>query len=187
MHILQIISLLHREYYQKPHDKLKLSGEGFSFEEANNRTIAFYDTDTSLYLRGHIVGKDIDCDSTSIGSKTSKSDKNLPTKLKAECDMLDKKPKSYSVKRRNKSTEEDSASKWIVYAIDIGTYYLVSFDNLYNLDDKFLSAKPFAVACKLNECHLLTFESRFVTNSHYFDINLFLFNFMANKDVNYGT
>lgn len=138
-----------------------------------NQSIAFYDMGTGLYLRGFMVGKDPDAP-TRANHCGSSNDLVISSDNQMTNDMKDKpnenvKRKTLSLKRPKvkfqepngfvitpEGTIENLCTKWIIYGIDTGRYYLIQSNHIYRLVEKFSSQKPFAVVCKLQKSSTLT-------------------------------
>ncbi|KAH9426715.1 hypothetical protein DERP_002815 [Dermatophagoides pteronyssinus] len=153
------------EFYSKESSSsLKLLPEQCIFEQNNtSSTIVFYDQQSGLFLRGHIVGRDMMSESQTNNNEyeqqlhpesmtQSKSAKDLPLKVSNndndnDDNRLLKKKKTLSLKRRSL---HDYTTLYIIYAIDAGRYYQVPLKHIYHLDDRFKITKPFAIVCKLH-------------------------------------
>lgn len=124
---------------------MRLLPEQCVFEQANSSTIVFYDSHSGLFLRGHIVGKDMSFKEEELRNDQQwKSAKDL---LKVPETLQQSKKKSLSLKRRS---VHDTSTMYIIYAIDAGRYFQAPLKHIYHLDDRFKMAKPFAIVCKLH-------------------------------------
>lgn len=150
-----------------------------SLNHVQNQAIVFYDSSLRLFLRGYIIGRDPDS-RPSIGNRMSMENvlEAIPptSTLKVEPEVTRRKTASLKrprgpsfivqeididsvetpvdsseTKKQDKTSETGNGnSKWIVYGIDTGQYYIIKSSHLYKLVEQFAHAKPFAVVCKIS-------------------------------------
>ncbi|KAH7641619.1 hypothetical protein HUG17_4664 [Dermatophagoides farinae] len=155
----QFVSDMTEFYRQEQSSSLRLLPEQCVFEQNNtSSTIVFYDQQSGLFLRGHIVGRDMIMESQNVDYDKQQQQQESITESKSVKDLLKvpnddnddrpmKQKKTLSLRRRSL---HDYTTRYIIYAIDVGRYFQVPLKHIYHLDDRFKMAKPFAIVCKLH-------------------------------------